>query len=360
MNDETSSTTAVARATAPSAPGAGARAVAEEATRPAEGRERSHERHQPAEGWLARLMGAIGLRNAGSLRESLESALAAGAGEDGGEAFSPEERLLLQNILRLRTLRVEDVMIPRSDIVAADAVTSLAALIRLFLASGHSRMPIYRESLDDPLGMVHIKDLMAYIATRASAAATPSEAESGHLPLGSVDLSCAIGEANILRPVLFVPPSMPAGDLIARMKAERMQIALVIDEFGGTDGLVSLEDLIETVLGDIEDEHDQEEEELVAADAAGRSWTADARIELEDLAETIGPDFDVSHLDEEDIDTLGGLIYTLVGRIPHRGETIAAAAMPGFGFEILDADPRRVKRVRIFRREPGEAAAEAE
>ncbi len=355
MSDDTSSTTAVARATASAPP---ARAAADDSPRlPAEGRERG----QQPEGWLSRLMGAIGLRNAGSLRESLESALAAGEdGEDGAEAFSPEERLLLQNILQLRTLRVEDVMIPRADIVAADAETSLAALIRLFLASGHSRMPIYRESLDDPVGMVHIKDLMAYIASRASAAASPAEAESGHLPLGSVDLSCPIGEANILRPVLFVPPSMPAGDLIARMKAERMQIALVIDEFGGTDGLISLEDLIETVLGDIADEHDQEDEDLIVTDAGGKSWTADARIELDDLAETLGADFDVGELDDDDIDTLGGLIYTLVGRIPHRGETIVAAGLPAFGFEILDADPRRVKHVRIFRRDDGKSAGENE
>ncbi len=370
MNDDTSSTAAAVTTAAASAAPA-AKAARSGTVSPIEpdraqdlraqdprAQERSSERPQErgqeraTEGWIARLMGAMGLRNGGSLRENLESALAAGPDSSGEEAFTPEERMLLRNILRLRTLRVEDVMIPRADIVAADAETPLAGLIRAFLASGHSRMPIYRESLDDPLGMVHIKDLMALIASRASqAAGAVAEAPDAPLPLGAVDLSQPVGEAEILRPVLFVPPSMPASDLIARMKADRMQIALVIDEYGGTDGLVTLEDLIETVLGDIEDEHDQAEEAMIAPDPEG-GWIADARIDLDELAEVVGPDLNVDELEEEDVDTLGGLIYTLVGRIPQRGEHIAPPEIPALAFEILDADPRRVSRVRVYYRHP--------
>lgn len=311
------------------------------------GADAAHDR--PQESWLSRLKSAVGFRAPSSLREDLESALS-GEGEDGEEAFTAEERTLLKNILHLRELRVEDVMIPRAAIIAVEGATPLASLIRTFLASGHSRLPIYRETLDDPIGMVHIKDLMFHIAAaaeKAGADAGPAAAAETHLPLAAVDLSCPTSEAGVVRPVLFVPPSMPATDLLAKMKAERMQIALVIDEYGGTDGLVSLEDLVETVVGDIEDEHD-EEDAMISSPSEG-VWVADARVELDELSETIGPDFQPGAIDEE-VDTLGGLVFTLVGRIPVRGELIAASALPGFEFEVLDADPRRLKRIKIFRR----------
>ncbi|EAV43594.1 CBS domain containing-hemolysin-like protein [Labrenzia sp. MBR-25] len=309
-------------------------------------------------------------RQSSSLRENLEDELAR---EGGDAAFSPEERMLLGNILRLRELRVDDVMIPRADIDAVDQETSLSRVMELFQTSGHSRMPVYEETLDDPRGMVHIKDLMAYIAERGASnrpatsvdnendtiAYQPSNSNSparnGHnmpdLDLSCVDLSVSLKDTDLLRNVLFVPPSMPATDLMAKMQADRIQMALVIDEYGGTDGLVSLEDLVEEVVGDIEDEHDEDEEAMLASAGEG-VWIADPRLPLEDLDEALG-----THLNDgeisEDVDTLGGLLYVSVGRVPVRGELLLVPdEVPGFEFEVMDADPRRIKRLKIRRRRP--------
>ncbi|WP_208977918.1 hemolysin family protein [Labrenzia sp. 011] len=308
-------------------------------------------------------------RQSSTLRENLEDELAR-EGSDNA-AFSPEERMLLGNILRLRELRVDDVMIPRADIDAVDLDTSLSRVMELFQKSGHSRMPVYEDTLDDPRGMVHIKDLMTYIAERAAAArpatavdknsdsadgnapSSNGSARSGHnrpdLDLSGVDLSIPLKETELLRDLLFVPPSMPATDLMAKMQADRIQMAVVIDEYGGTDGLVSLEDLVEEVVGDIEDEHDEAEEAMLTSEGEG-IWIADPRLPLEDLDEALG-----THLTEgeisEDVDTLGGLLYVSVGRVPVRGELLFVPdEMPGFEFEIMDADPRRIKRLKIRRR----------
>ena len=306
------------------------------------------------DGWFDRLKLILGFRNGGTLRESIEDALA--RDEQEHHQFTPEERLLLRNILRLREVRVDDVMVPRADIDAVEEKTPLADIILLFRESGHSRMPVYRETLDDPRGMVHIKDLMAVITDKMVAmpesAADGADASAPPLSLNlcDVDLSLPLVDAGLVRPVLFVPPSMPAPDLMAKMQATRMQMALVIDEYGGTDGLVSLEDLVETVVGDIEDEHDENDEPMISETAEG-IWVADARIALEDVEPVLGPDFAIGDLGEE-VDTLGGLVYTLIGRIPVRGELISSANLPGFEFEVLEADPRRIKRLRVFRREP--------
>lgn len=165
--------------------------------------------------------------------------------------------------------------------------------------------------------------------------------------MGRIDLSKTVEEAGIIRQVLFVPPSMHASDLMQRMQAARIQMALVIDEYGGTDGLASLEDIVEMVVGDIEDEHD--DEEVMFAKTSDDVFVADARVELEEIAAAIGPDFDVRE-QLEDVDTLGGLVFASLGRIPARGEVVQA--IPGFEFQVLDADPRRVKRVRIVRKRP--------
>ena len=183
-------------------------------------------------------------------------------------AFSPGERAMLNNILRLREVRVEDVMVPRADIEAVEINTTLGDLMNLFEQSGHSRMPVYAETLDDPRGMVHIRDVVAHI-TRArprqeGARARKPAAGGRRLDLANVDLAKTIGELSLIRTVLFVPPSMLASDLMARMQATRTQMALVIDEYGGTDGLVSLEDIVEMVVGDIEDEHDDDEPLITA------------------------------------------------------------------------------------------------
>ncbi|MEW9616870.1 hemolysin family protein [Shinella sp. S4-D37] len=299
------------------------------------------------------------MTGASSLRKDLAEALM--TEESGGEpTFLPEERAMLHNILRFREVRVEDVMVPRADIEAVDQDITIAELMVIFEDSGRSRMPVYNESLDDPRGMVHIRDLLAYVTKQArnkrrtGAKAAPANGEKpvrtpkAEFDLGRVDLSKTVAEAGIIRQVLFVPPSMLAADLMARMQADRTQMALVIDEYGGTDGLASLEDIVEMVVGDIEDEHD--DDEAMIQRVSDDVFVADARVELEELAEAIGPDFDIRE-QLEDADTLGGLIFASLGRIPVRGEVVQA--VPGFEFHVLDADPRRVKRVRVTRKRAG-------
>lgn len=304
--------------------------------------------------------------NGSSLRENLTDALMADAG--GSEAFSPEERAMLHNILRFREVRVEDIMVPRADIEAVDQTISIGELMTVFEESGRSRMPVYSETLDDPRGMVHIRDLLSYVAKQArnkrrvgtkSVANGSTTSEKTEKPekqtrtakanfdLGRVDLDKTVAEAGITRSILFVPPSMHASDLLSRMQAARTQMALVIDEYGGTDGLVSHEDIVEMVIGNIEDEHD--DEEVMFSRTSDDVFLADARIELEEIAAAIGSDFDVRD-QVDDVDTLGGLIFSALGRIPVRGEVVQALA--GFEFHILDADPRRIKRVRIIRKRP--------
>jgi CBS domain containing-hemolysin-like protein len=296
----------------------------------------------PAHGWLDRLREAFGFKTSASLRQNLEEALSQEDALDA--AFSPEERTLIRNILRLRETRVDDVMVPRADIVAVEVGTTLADLILQFETSGHSRMPVYRETLDDAIGMVHIKDLMAYVTSRAARTDLSTGSDMA-LDLGSVDLGRKLSETELVRSVLFVPPSMPATDLLAKMQASRTQMALVIDEYGGTDGLVSIEDVVETIVGEIDDEHDEQDGPMVRAVSPG-VFVADARADLEDVAATLGPSFDVGEHDEE-VDTLGGLLFSILGRIPARGEVIAAEELPGWELEVLDADPRRIKTVRL-------------
>lgn len=296
-----------------------------------------------------------------SLREDLTVALKADASL--GEAFTPEERAMLHNILRFREVRVEDIMVPRVDIEAVDQSVTIGELMTIFDVSGRSRMPVYAETLDDPRGMVHIRDLLSYVTKQArsrrripkAAAANgtekPEKADKAtakakiDFDLARIDLSKTVAEAGIIRSILFVPPSMLASDLMTRMQAARTQMALVIDEYGGTDGLVSHEDIVEMVIGDIDDEHD--DEEVMFSRVSDDVLVADARVELEEIAEAIGPDFDIKDR-LEDVDTLGGLIFSALGRIPARGEVVQALA--GFEFHILDADPRRIKRVRVTRK----------
>jgi CBS domain containing-hemolysin-like protein len=282
-----------------------------------------------------------------SLREDLDAALA--VDHQGDAAFSPEERAMLHNILRLRELRVEDVMIPRADIEAVDITTTLGDLLEVFEKSGHSRMPVFAETLDDPRGMVHIRDVVNHItkvsrvkAPRKTAARTPKIPVAAKFNLANVDLTKTIADLSLMRPILFVPPSMLANDLMGRMQAQRIQIALVIDEYGGTDGLVSLEDIVEMVVGDIEDEHD--DDEVMIIEEPEGVFVADARADLDEVTEKIGSGFVVGE-HGEDVDTVGGLIFSILGRIPVRGEMVQA--VPGYEFHVLEADPRRIRKVRI-------------
>ncbi|AGB69903.1 CBS domain-containing protein [Rhizobium tropici CIAT 899] len=295
------------------------------------------------------------------MREDLADALMTNAA--GDDAFSADERAMLHNILRFREVRVEDVMVPRADIEAVDQNITIGELMILFEESGRSRMPVYADTLDDPRGMVHIRDLLSYVAkqarnkrrsggaktaaaaTAAPAAEKPARSVKPNFDLSRVDLQKTLAEAGIIRKILFVPPSMLASDLLRRMQVNRTQMALVIDEYGGTDGLASHEDIVEMVVGDIDDEHD--DEEVMFKRVSEDVFVADARVELEEIAAAIGPDFDIAEQVDE-VDTLGGLIFSALGRIPVRGEVVQA--LPGFEFHILDADPRRIKRVRITRK----------
>jgi CBS domain containing-hemolysin-like protein len=299
-----------------------------------------------------RLRQALRRRGTPATRDELETALAGNETEEGD--FSPQERSMLRNVLDLRSVRVDDVMVPRVDIVAVAIDISLGDLLRTFREASHSRLPVHGETLDDPRGMVHIRDFVDYLSSNAMAQA-PREAgvdEAGHPRLGLVDLKSPLAAANILRPVLYVPPSMSAIDLLVKMQATRTHMALVIDEYGGTDGLVSIEDLVEVIVGDIDDEHDEVTRPKILAEKEG-VYLADARAPLEEVSSAIGVDLFVAEAADE-IDTIGGLVVTLAGRVPSRGEIIAG---PGnLEFEILDADARRVARLRIHPRKVPAAA----
>ena len=304
--------------------------------------------------WVDRVLERIGLRSGATVREDIADALAQNGRQIGD--LSPQERAMLNNVLSLRELKVADVMVPRADVIAVAAETTLGDLLALFRTAGHSRLPVYGETLDDPRGMVHIRDFLDFIAAKAEASQKGRRRSkvTGEGPnLGGVDLSASLSSAKILRQVLYCPPSMPAVDLLVRMQATRTHMALVIDEYGGTDGLISIEDLVEMVVGDIEDEHDDVEGPAITVQADGR-FMADARATLEELTAATGVDLSEAEI-AEDVDTLGGLIVTLVGRVPTRGEVIRGPE--GLEFEVLDADPRRIKRLRIQQRLGGQPPA---
>jgi CBS domain containing-hemolysin-like protein len=301
----------------------------------------------PGNNWFGRMLRGVFGWKAGSIRADLEVVLEAGAAGESG--FSPEERAMLKNILGLRERGVEDVMVPRADIVAVQQGISLGELVKVFEVAAHSRLVVYDDTLDDPTGMVHIRDLIGYMANRAAASASTKARRkkpfTAGLDLTAIDLSIPLSSTKLVRTILFVPPSMPAIDLLAKMQATRIHLALVIDEYGGTDGLISIEDIVEQIVGDIEDEHDEDATVGVVRQPDG-SYLANARANLDDVTTTIGAEFDVGEA-AEDVDTLGGYLVMRVGRVPVRGELVPGPS--GFEIEVLDADPRRVKRVRIYR-----------
>jgi CBS domain containing-hemolysin-like protein len=299
------------------------------------------------ESWLVRALRAFFGWKSNTARADLKNILdAMGPGESG---FSPEESRMLRNILGLRERRVGDVMIPRADIIAVQQDIKLGELVRVFEGAAHSRLVVYNDTLDDPVGMVHIRDLIAFMTARAAVDPEKNARRKKPLPAGldlkAVDLGVPLSSAKIVREILFVPPSMRVIDLLARMQATRIHLALVVDEYGGTDGLASIEDIVEQIVGDIADEHDEDETPAVAQQPDG-SYVADARATIEDVVGTVGNDFDVGEAAEE-VDTIGGYLVTRAGRLPVRGEIVPGPGL--FEFEVLDADPRRVKRVRITR-----------
>jgi CBS domain containing-hemolysin-like protein len=253
---------------------------------------------------------------------------------DGDHAETPASGELVSHAREFQDLRVEDVMQPRADIVAIEASCGFDEVVARFLEAEHSRMPVYKESLDDPVGVVHVKDIFKLLAGEGRRP-TPEEAilQDGR---------------DIVRKLLFVPPSMPAQVLLGMMRGRRMHMALVIDEFGGTDGLVTLEDLLEELVGEISDEHDDEQDQGFAPileDPLG--WVVDGRAPLEELEAAMGEaNLSSPELDAE-VDTVAGLLNALAGRVPQRGEVIDHPN--GFVIEVLAADPRRVRRVRVRR-----------
>jgi CBS domain containing-hemolysin-like protein len=300
-----------------------------------------------SDGFFARLARALfGWKN-GPTRADIEVVLeAAGPGEAG---VSPEERTMIRNILALRGRRIEDVMVPRGDIIAVQQDITIGELVKVFEKAGHSRLVAYDDTLDDPVGMIHIRDLIAFMTAKAAVdpdkPSRRKKQRAAGLDLGAIDLTINLSATRIMREMLFVPPSMPALDLLEKMQATRIHLALVVDEYGGTDGLVSMEDIVEQIVGDIADEHDEDELPAVVGQLDG-SFVADARASLEDVTAAVGVAFDVGDAADA-VDTLGGYLMTQVGRLPLRGELVPGPA--GFEIEVLDSDPRRIKKVRIHR-----------
>src|SRR5499426_3840756 len=298
--------------------------------------------HEVGDNWLGRTLRTVFGWKAGSIRADLRTALEEGAGAAG---FSPKESAMLRNILSLRERRVADVMVPRADIISVQKDITLGELLKVFASQAHSRLVVYEDTLDDAIGMVHIRDLIALMTGRAADAAAQSDAPPTNLDLKAVDLSMSLSAAKLVRELLFAPPSMPVLDLLAKMQTTRIHLALVVDEYGGTDGVVSMEDIVEQIVGEIADEHDEDLAPGIVRQADG-SYLANARASLEDATAIIGPEFDVGEIAQE-VDTLAGYIATRIGRLPVRGEVVPG---PGqFEIEVLDADPRRVKRLKIYK-----------
>ncbi|MGE0665395.1 MAG: hemolysin family protein [Sphingomonadales bacterium] len=280
-------------------------------------------------GWVSGVLTRLRGREM-SLRESLEDVIEEHS--DNPSDLTAEERIMLMNIVSLRELEISDVMVPRADIVAVEMSMPIEGLVQAFREAAHSRLPVYRDTLDDVAGMVHVKDVLIAIADAGQSAR-------------QVTIN------DIKRRVLFVPPSMPVIDLLLKMRLSRNHMALVIDEYGGTDGLVTIEDLIETIVGDIDDEHDEQLTPLIMPRPSG-ALDVDARCPIEDLETQLG--IDLLPEDQEDyIDTVGGLLFSLAGRVPERGEVLEHPS--GVEFEVTDADARQLKRVRVRKPRSGMA-----
>ena len=265
-------------------------------------------------------------RDGDSLRETIDEMIEEPSA-GGSHLLSAHERVLIGNILKVYNRTAADVMVPRLDIVALDVETPFPEVLKCMIEQGHSRVPVYRETLDDVIGFVHVKDLLGPTADRQPTKLGP-----------------------ILRKVLFVAPSLLILDLLVQMRQARTHIAMVVDEFGGIDGLVTIEDLIEEIVGEIEDEYDVAEGPNLTERADG-TLIADARIPIEQLEERQGIRLRPTG-EQEEVDTLGGLVSSLAGRVPGRGEVIGHPS--GIEFEVLDADPRRVKRLRVRNRAKGD------
>jgi magnesium and cobalt transporter len=261
-------------------------------------------------------------RNGSSnVRETLEELIE--QHEEREEPIEPRERQLIERILNVGAVTVDDAMVPRADIVAVECKTPLGEVIDLMANETHSRLPVYRESLDEVIGMVHIKDVLFASVEKGNSKTSLPE---------------------IVRPVLFVAPSMRVLDLLLQMRLSRTHMALVVDEYGGVDGLITIEDAVEQIVGEIEDEHDETMRPTIEQRADG-TIVADARVPIDEFEEKIAP-IRTEEEREDDIDTLGGLVFSLSGRVPMRGEVVRHEPS-GVEFEVIDADPRRIRRLRL-------------
>ena len=272
------------------------------------------------------------------------------AGRDLSAPVRRQTRRMMGRLVNFSRLRVDDVLVPRAEIMAVEAASAVHGLMEIFARAQHSRLPVFRETLDDILGMVHIKDLFRLLQENMRPL-PPGEATggdaAGDLVLPAAVLERTVESSGLLRPVLFAPPSMPAADLLLKMQSTHLHMAVVVDEYGGTEGIVTIEDLVEQIVGEIADEHDEEEDLVVPADDG---YIVSARAPLEDVENLLGVDL-LPREQDEDVDTVGGFIFTMLGRVPVRGEVVRHDA--GYEFEILDADPRRIRRLRIRRAAAG-------
>ena len=287
-----------------------------------------------------RIKALLALRSM-SLRDDLEVALESEGSAETAD-FSEAERTILQNVLKLGDKRVDDVMVPRADIVAVESTETLSVLLARFREVGHSRIPIYDDDLDNIAGFVHVKDALGRIVEVQPLDETAKEAP---VKLVATSLRSKIGKLDLVREVLFVPPSTPVGDLLQQMQQKRVHMAIVIDEYGGTDGVLTIEDLLEAVVGEIEDEHDEQGLAQIRK-INSNNFVASARAELTEVQQVVGPDFDPGELAGE-VDTIGGLVFDLAGHVPAPGEIVKG--LKGFEFEILASDARQIKKLKIRR-----------
>ena len=307
---------------------------------------------QGRESLWQRLRSRFGRSRDMGLRESLEGAIESHEAQNPGETVGQEAKSMMLNIIEFSGLRVDDVMVPRVDIVAIDDTDTMQDLLAKFIDANHSRVPVYRETLDGITGMIHVKDFLRWMASRGTRKRRAPKSEKVEkadkaaapgLSVAATALSTMVRQAGLNRDVLFVPPSMPATDLLVRMQASHTHLAIVIDEYGGTEGLVSIEDLVEVIVGDIADEHDTDDD-LEIKPVEEKIYVADGRVDLAALEQLLAVDL-LPEDEEEEADTLAGLIFKIAGRVPARGEIIRHES--GLEFEILESDPRRVKRVRV-------------
>jgi len=298
------------------------------------------------EGFLRKFLSKFsGPRDKG-LREDLESVIETHQAQNPQDDLGQETKSMMRNLITFSDLRVDDVMVPRAEIIAIEDSSTMRELLNKFNEANHSRLPVYRETLDDVAGMIHVKDFMRWMSVKGTKQKT--KAKNPGISISAKDLTLTVKQSGLYREVLFVPPSMPAADLLLKMQAGHIHMAIVIDEYGGTDGLISIEDLVEEIVGDISDEHDTDEEQLIKRQD-DNIYVADARVHISVVDKLLGVDL-LSDEEEDEADTLGGLIFEMAGRVPARGEIIKHDS--GLEFEILQSDARRVKRIRIHVKKP--------